>query len=432
MKKWLISLIFILLSLQLYGVELPKPKAGLNEENIRITGWNPPSSLFTHFGEGEVKKNSPIVIFNLNLGFARYYMKSDDEEDNPYVFNPRFTYIAEFKPLDFPSFLTSGSRYSIFMEKNDAIRNITLIGSNKSFASTQLITSPLLWYFDFLYNSVDIDRAIYKLSWTSKSALDNLYPTNREMSFGLSDRFHLFKSPTKAFGIALYFEMQIPKGRQKVITGPVDEINKAFDNPNAFVYSDTVTYSGLAGLFYRVKKESYEMNSQIMYQRLEGDFDDWITEVKQNTLFPSIEVSFNKQFFIHTNYYLIFWTIAQDVNETFYSHTINPGGEIKGFGNGFHWIGVGLDAFYQIMDQEGDGYRGNVNALGGALSLNFYPLAFHQKNHQLTMSFIFGMFNYDWSNSEDIYHPVTDALTVQTIKDSGWNQSLLARIHYSF
>ena len=417
-KSVIITILTLLVMINIgYGADLPKPKGGIKEKDLLITNWNPPTSLSTHFGDGTNSVNDPIFYFNLNLGYLRYYMKSDVNEDDTYLFNPSFSYIAEFKPLDFASFLTSGSGYAIFMEKNEWLRNTTFIASNKTYSSTQFITGNMLWYFDFLYNGINVPNVIIPQSQTSKSALENLYPTTRELSYGFANRFHLYKSSRMSFGLVGYFEFIPTEGTQRVAKGPNIGTLK-------HLYSSAFTYSALGGLFYRYKKNDFQFHLSGLYQRMEGDYDAWVITLTQNTFSGNFETSYFERYFLHLNYFLINW-ISTENEETFNSNTYNIGLEIKGFGGQFEWMGIGLDLFYQTMVQErGYWYDGDINSSILVPSINWYPMAFHKKNHQLKISLLYGYFDYNWSKglfSKGISE-----------KDSGSNESIMVRADYAF
>ncbi|MDH4129267.1 MAG: hypothetical protein OEV44_10960 [Spirochaetota bacterium] len=398
-------------------IQIPEPKAGMRESNINIKQWNPPTSLKTHFGHGSNAKNAPIFYFNLNLGYLRLFMKSDAVKDDTYLFNSNFSYIIELRPLDFISFLSSGSRFAIFMEQNEYLRNLTLILSNKTFSSTQFITSEMLWYFDFLYNAINIKNIIIPQSRTSPSALENLYPVTRKESIGLSDRLHIFQSPRLAIGLAFYFESHIPTGTQKVAKGP---LSGTLTN----LYSSSFTYSTLGGVFLRYKNNPIEMHANILYQWMEGDFDDWVITVQQNTLSAHYEISLYERYFGHANYYLINWK-SNEQKETVYSHTINVGGEIKGFGKMLEWVGIGLDLIYQNMTQaRGVIYDGKFSGYGFAVPVTWYPLSFHSKNHKLKLTAIYGLIKYDWNKS--LYNGAIPE------NGKGWADSIMIKADYEF
>ncbi|MDH4129637.1 MAG: hypothetical protein OEV44_12830, partial [Spirochaetota bacterium] len=149
-----------------------------------------------------------------------------------------------------------------------------------------------------------------------------------------------------------------------------------------------------------------------------------VITVTQNTISIPFEISFVDQYFFHARYYFINWK-NEEFKETFDSHTLNLGGEVKGFGKGFYWIGSGLDIFYQAMGQKrGYTYDSSLNAFGFAIPLNWYPLAFHGKNHNLKISFIYGLFKY--SSKKNLF----SGGVLET--GSGTNSSIMFRVSYTF
>lgn len=417
-------ILFILLFINNFSFtkeEVPSPKAKFRQNDLTVNNWSPPTSLSTHFGKGSWDKNTPIFDFNLNLGYLRFFMKSDMEEDQTYIFNEWFSYIVELKPFDFVSFITSGSSYSLFVERNEWLRNFTFILTNKTFSSTQFITAPMQWYFDLLYNGVPVANIIEPQGFTAKSALARLYPSTREEAIGISNRLHIFQTSSFAVGLTAYFEFHIPD-RKNILKD-----HSAFNTPPR--YSSKFTYGLLVGSFFRYKKnlgktiEDFEVNASILYHRLEGEFDQWVITVDQNTLSVPVEVGFNEQYFAHVNFYYITWT-SQYYDEQFDSYTINVGGEIKGFGDKLHWFGPGFDFAYQYMKQDFAAKGGKFQSLNYIFSLNFYPLAFHVKDHKLKVSVIYGLIDYEWEKFR--------RSGAEYESDTGLNFSLMMRINYSF
>ncbi len=401
-----------------YSKEISKPKGGIKQKVLSIKEWNPPSSLSTHFGHGTWARNEPIFNFNLNLGYVRYFMKND--ADSAADFNTRFSYIIELKPLDFISFLTSGSPYAIYMEDNEWLRNITFIFTNKIYSSTQFISDELRWYFDFIYNAIAINAAIVPNSFTQPSALSRFYPSNRRSSIGLSDHFHLYRDSKMALGIKMFFEMTLPKGTEQVVR--VASSAKA-----NLLNSSDLSYAAMGGFYFRRKVNNIDMNAQVLYQRIQGNYDDEVIAFGENTLKAKYTISVNDQIFAHLLYYYVSW-FNENIDEKFNSHTFNIGSEIKGFGDQLQWLGAGFDFFYQRMDQsfifKGSNDRGDLNAYIFLVSANFYPLAFHSKNHRLKVSLIYGQFKYDWQ-------AVRSNQTVN-FKEDGWNYSVMLKVNYSF
>ncbi len=392
---------------------VPNPKAKFTVADLSISEWNPPTSLSTHFGHGTWTKNAPIFNFNLNLGYLRYYMKSDLEEASD-GYNEWFTYIIEIKPFDFASFLTSGSSYSIFVEKHEWLRNFTLIINNKNFSSTQFISAPLMWYFDFLYNSIPVPNIVVPQNGSAKSALSRLYPITREVGIGFSDRLHLYQTPTLALGLVMYFEFNIPVEKQ---------VSKDPSNiQSQYLRSSDLTFGALGGLFFRYKEKGIEINTSALYQRLQGDFDVQVITVEQNTISVPFEISYADQYFGYFNYYFLHWSSRQ-WDEQFFSHTVRLGGEIKGFSKKVEWIGTGVDFFYQRMKQDIASESGNLDSFMIILSLNWYPLSFHSKNQKLKISLLYGFVYHD----SDRYRSTGEVET-----DHGWNYSLMMKVSYNF
>lgn len=402
--------------------KIPEPQGKLEKRDFRdddleIKHWNPPSSLFFHTGNGSKKTNKPIFNFNLNLGFIRLFVKSDDNDNDTYLFNPLPSYLVELKPFDLISFLNSGSEYSLYTERNDWLKNFTLIVANKTFSNTQFLTTRLNWYFDFLNNAVDIREAIIPQSQTSKAAIDSFYPTNREIAFGVSNRIHLYQTETMAIGVLGYFEFQIPQGTQKVAKG-----SGAGELDN--LYSSRFTYSALAGAYFSFTIDDIKVNTELLYQRLEGDFDAWVLAVKQNSISLYSEALFSDDYMVYLNYLYINWK-SEEYGETVFSHTVLLGGEVKGFGESFYWLGLSADYMLQVIDQQrGLDYIANLFATGFDIGLNFYPLAFHTKNYHLKVSFLYGL----------IYNTWTKELYSNAVVDSsdGFGQSMMFKISYSF
>ncbi len=401
---------------------IKKPRSGFRKKNMAVKNWNPPTSLSTHFGWGTVQKNSPVFNFNLNLGYVRYYMRSDSTGEKVFTQNSDFSFIIELKPFDFVSFLSSGSRYSLFVEQNDWLRNLTFIVSNKIYSSTQFITADMLWYFDVLYDGLLIPNVVIDLNDSPTTGLDHLYSPNRRITVGISDRIHLYRSPTWALGMAAYFEFHIPQGNEQVFTDPSG-------NFGGDRFSSAFTYGALGGVFFRMKKESMEINSKILFHRFEGTYDGVKSEIRIHTISARFEVSFNKRYFIRTHYYAILGepTTGGDGGSKFFSHTILGGLDIKGFGNGIEWLGLGFDASYQIMGRESTrtGFNNDLTGILLIPSVSLYPLAIHNKNHQLKVSFLYAFINYSWT----AYKVTTTAIEQS---EAGWNTVFMGRIEYSF
>lgn len=394
-----------------------KPVAGIKKNPITIQSWTPSTSLSTHFGHGSNKKNEPIFNFNLNLAYVRFFMKSDIVEDDTYLFNTGFSYIIELKPFDFASFLSSGSSYSIFIEKNEALRNFTLIFNNKTFSSTQFLTANHLYYFDFLYNAINVENVIIPQSKVSSSALENLYPNTREEGIGVSDRFHIVQTENLAIGLVFYFEFNLPKGTREVAKGPS---RGQLD----YLYSDLFTYAFLTGAFLHYKEKNYEMKAHIIYHWLHGNFDSWVITTKQNSVAINYEFIYNKRNSYHFNYNMINWQ-SDEYEETTYLHTINLGMERKGFGEYLNWLGAGIDFYFQINEQErGAEFLSNFFAYGFSIPISWYPLAFHSDNYKLKISLIYGIFNYYWQK---------DLFASSIIEQGdGFADSIMLKVNYSF
>jgi len=421
------QILFILMIITLFStltlakddekIKLPEPKGGIQGKDLTIDNWSPPSSLSTHFGQGTWTDNSPIFNFNLNLGWMRYYMKND--VDDWADFNPSFSYIIELKPFDFVSFIAAGSSFAIFIEKNEWLRNITFSFTNKTFSSTQLMTADTLWYFDFLYNGIPVPNVIIPQSFTSPSAMERLYPGTRAENVGISNKVHVYQTEKMAVGVVAYFEMDIPAGNEQVVKDASSVAAK-------YAYSSDLTFSVLGGVFFRMKMNSLEIKSKLLYQRIEGNFDEMVITVKQNSAKANVTASLFDRYFAHIQYYLINWN-SEVWNEEFNSHTINAGVEVKGFGEKFEWLGLGVDYFYQTMKQDfGANNNGELASSIFVFSFNWYPLAFHDKNHTLKASILYGLFNYDWDKNVEYWTGVLNE------KDSGWNYSLMGKITYAF
>ncbi len=425
----LVTLILILSVIPCYSVELRKPKAGLRKAKLSINNWSPPTSLDSYVGKGSNDDIDPIYRFNLNLGYLRLYTKSNNFLTDQYLINSDFPFIIEFKPFDFASFLTSGSPYSIFVEKNEVFSNFTLILSNRTFSSTQYITDYLLWYGDFLSNAVDI-KVLFPSSIlpTSDSTIEVLYPTTRDIGIGFSDRIHLYRSTEIALGLMIYFEFLIPKGEQEVMKNftdlpPIGQlILESFRTSSAF------TYAAMGGLFFRYKKDEINFSTEVIYHRRKGDFDAWTVSFKQNTVLVRSELSWSKQYFLHLNYQLISWTngiLAEDAT----THFVNPGGEIKGFGRSMHWLGIGFDFFYQNMQQSRSrfgSYSGKMEGISLIPSVSWYPLAFHSRNHLLRFHFLFGLFKFR-QEGNGTPEP-SNTISINQTED--WKYSFMLRVTY--
>lgn len=391
MIKTILIFIFLLTTLSTFAnEEIPeevkkKPIAGLKLNPLTIESWNPATSLSTHFGHGSNGKNAPIFNFNLNLGYVRLFMKSDIVDDDTYLFNTGFTYIVELKPFDFASFLSSGSSYAIFVEKTEILRNLTFILSNKTFSSTQFLTSNNLYYFDFLYNAINVENVIIPQSKASSSALENLYPITREEGLGISDRFHIYQSANLAVGLLFYFEFNLPYSTKEVAKGPSK-------GQLTNLYSDLFTYAFLGGAFLRHKDGKYEMKAQLVYQWLHGNFDGWVITTKQNTVALNYSLIYNKKNEFHFNYSMINWR-SSEYEETAYLHTVNLGLERKGFGEYLNWLGAGFEFYFQLNEQErGSEFISDFSAYGFSIPISWYPLAFHSDNYKLKISLIYGIF----------------------------------------
>lgn len=397
-------------------IKVNSPKAGIREPLLNLNNWNTASSLSTHFGKGTNTNSIPIFNFNLNLGYIRYYMKSDF--DNSSDFNPNFSYIIELKPFDFFAFLVSGTKFSLFIEKNEWLRNFTFIFSNKIYSSTEFISSNLTWYFDLVYNGLPIPIIIIPQSFTSPSALEKLYPANRRESIGISDKFHLYRSNTTAIGLMLSFEMVVPKGTERTVRSTTGIQSQ-------YIYSSDLNFSTLGGIFFRKKTQKFDLSAKFLYQRIQGNYDDQVITVKQNTISAQVDLSFKDQFYFHFIYHNINWKSDQWY-ETLNSNTFIAGAEVKGFGKKLYWIGFGLDIAYQYMKQsysDSTDY-GKINSILFIPSVNWFPLAFHEKNHQLKISLLYGLIYHSWTKSYERQFLIEE--------QSGWNYSVMLRINYSF
>ncbi|GMT49280.1 MAG: hypothetical protein IEMM0008_0819 [bacterium] len=424
-----VTLILSLSVTPCYSVELKKPKAGLKKAKLSISNWSPPTSLDSYVSKGSNDNTDPLYRFNLNLGYLRLYTKSNSFLTDRYLINSDFPFIIEFKPFDFVSFLTSGSSYSIFVEKNEVFSNFTLILSNRSFSSTQYITDYFLWYGDFWANAIKFNVLFpSSVSPTSDSALETLYPTTRGIGIGFSERVHLYQSTEMALGLLFYFEFHIPKGEQDVLKNLSDLPPVGQAILGAFTPSSSFTYATMGGLFFRYKKAEVDFNSEILYQRRKGDFDAWAVDFRQNTVLAKSEISWSKQYFLHANYQLIAWTSGILIEEAT-AHIINIGGEIKGFGKSMHWLGLGFDFFYHNIKQNRNrfgAYNAKVEGISLIPSVSWFPLAFHNKNHLLRFHFLFGLFKFTQKGNGTPEPGITGS-----INESGdWKYSFMVRVTY--
>mgnify|MGYP000561974836 CR=1 FL=1 len=427
--KIAVTLILSLSVIPCYSIELRKPKAGLKKAKLSISKWSPPTSLDSYVGKGSNDSIDPLYRFNLNLGYLRLYTKSNDILSDRHLINTDFPFIIEFKPFDFLSFLTSGSSYSIFVNKNEVFSSFTLILSNRIFSSTQYITSYLLWYGDFLSNAVDI-KVLFPSSVapTSDSTLEVLYPTTRDYGIGFSERIHLYRTTELALGLMFYFEFNIPKGEQDVLKNLSDLPAIGQAALGGFTPSSAFTYATMGGLFFRLNKNDVDYSLEVLYHRREGDFDAWTVSFEQNTVLARLGIAWHKQYFMHLNYQLISWSnglLAEDAT----AHFLNLGGETRGFGRSMHWLGLGFDFFYQNIQQDRErfgAYSGKIEGISLIPSVSWFPLAFHTKNHLLRFHFLFGLFKF---HKEGNGTPIPGT-TVSIDETDDWKYSFMVRVTY--
>ncbi len=429
----LLVILFSLPSLS-FGEKIPYPKGGLKKNDLFIKNWNPVTGLSAYIKYGDSKvKSLPYFNFDLNLSYLRFFIKSDAEWDKAYkeyLFSPWFTYIIEVKPFDFASFLTSGSKYSIFVEQNEWLSNLTFIVSNKNFASTQFIIPPLQWYFDLLNSSIEINKIITpNQNATYNSIIEIWYPKTKDIGFGIADRIHIFQNPYHALGIMAYFEFSIST-KDKQAKGTDSDTLENF-NTKRF------TFAGLFGLFYKLKLDDIELESNIIYHILKGNFDDWILDVIEHTLVFYTEIVFIDMILLHLNYHFIYANYGE-FKEVIQSHTLNLGAEIRGFGDKVEWLGLGFDLFYQNTDQNipanyawftnYNEYDAKLKSIGLVFSVNFFPLSFHDKNHRLKLGFLFGLFYNIWERQGE---GIFDSSSVNESAKS-WSKGFMFKIDYKF
>ena len=406
-----------------------RSKIKFRKKDLTIRNWNPPTSLSTHFGWGTIRKNSPVFNFNLNLGYLRYYMRSDSTEVKVNTQNSDFSFIIEIKPFDFLSFLTSGSSYSLLVERNEWLRNLTFILSNKIYSSTQFITSDMLWYFDLLYDGLLVPNVIIDLNDSPTTGLDHLYPPNRKLTLGISDRLHIYRTPKWALGLVTYFEFHIPKKNELVFTDPSGS-NAVFGGDR---FTSAFTYAALGGLFFRWKDNAIEIKSKALFQRFEGVYDGVEEEVKFHTVSAQFEISLDKRYFIGASYYGVFAEALTGTasGTTIYSHSILLDFDLRGFGTGFEWLGVGITGAYQLMGMN-DSQRNVKPDLHSIIlipKISFYPLSFHQKNHRLKISFLYAFMKY---SSTAFKGGFGSSLSPVKQSESGWNYVFMGKLEYSF
>ncbi|MDH4129638.1 MAG: hypothetical protein OEV44_12835 [Spirochaetota bacterium] len=423
------------------------PKGGLKENDIVIKNWNPPSSLSSYVGKGTDFHTNPYFYFNLNLGYLRIFTKAKFSTDDTFVVNKGFPFIVEFKPFDFAAFLSSGSNYALFVDRNEWLRNLTFILSNYTFASSQYINSFMLWYGDFLVNAVmgQKDKGIAAFMFSKASPdpkpgqsglLEFLFPPTRNIGIGLSDRIHIYQSPVIAVGLMMYFEFTIPPSDNTVMKN-IDILQTKLGTTYPYFKSKSInsdlTYSVLGGVFFRFKKGNFELNSETAFERKDGNFDGWMTQFLQQTLSQKIEIAFSEQYFIKVQYYLLYWANGI-INDDFYFHHIDIGGEIRGFGKHFNWIGVGFDLMIDLWRQEatppfGGSYYAENDIIALVPSIQWYPLGFHGKNHKLRISLLYGFFKMRTKENRDT------VITGTSYIDNGfseWRHSVMLKVDYSF
>ncbi len=405
-------------------------KERLSSANIFITSWNPPTGLELYFGRGSTGTTNPTYSFNLNLGWARFFVKSNDIISDKYLYNSGIPYIVEIKPFDLASFLTSGSSFSLFVDRYEWLRNLTLIVSNRIFSSTQYLTSSMLWYYDFLSDAME-HKVFFPTSVTptSESTLERKYPTLIDTSLGVSDRIHIYRSPKVAVGLMFFFEATLPKTRD-VVKNYTDLPPQGQIHLSKFTPSNRFTFATLGGLFFKYKYSPLEIYSEIVYQRRQGDFDAWTVGMSQNTLLARVGTLINKQLDIHLLYYMINWEL-EILTEQSNVHMINLGTELIGFGRRLEWLGLGFDVFYQYFKQnrvKPNAYEGKISGISLIGSFNFYPLAFYGKNHTLKLSLIYGLFKlHQTGNGIPI-----PGVTVNVNEEVDWNYALYFRVSYKF
>ncbi len=446
MKKFCISGVIILLfiiSIKGYSKNsIKKPKGGFQSKNISITDWNSQSrlSFFTANGSshdktsGDNRLTDPYYFFDLNLGFVRFFARTNffDSTSADAIINKLFPFVLEIRPFDFASFLSSGSRYSLFVEDNELIRNFTLILSNKMYSSSQFVTSFFLWQSEFISSGLNPGVKVVQAAQTSTTPLENFYPATLGFGLGFSDKFHLYQSPTVALGLMIFLEFTLPRGTDEVLRDIANRSAVAYQSYfQSNQYSDQITYGLMAGLFFRYVQEKFDLKSSLFYHRRQGDFDAWAKDHIQDGFVIQAELAFDKQFFAHIQYFVFLWDNKLHDDELVFNN-VNLGGEIKGFGRKLEWLGVGLDFHYVFGEQTrklyGD-YSGTFSIFYFVPALHFYPLSFHDKNHSLKISFLTGFFFYHVT-AKGIYHSLLPA--EDRDETASWKYSLMLRISYSF
>ncbi len=429
---FLVLIILIFVIPEAYSIKLREPKGRLKENNLIIDNWYPPTSLDSHVAHGTDSQVDPFFYFNLNLGYLRIFTKSNIILEKKYLINSGFPFIVEFKPFDFFSFLFSGSSYALFVERNEWLRNLTFIISNRVDSSTQFITSFMLWYGDLVSSAFSFKGALYTPSIvpTSSTTLEVLYPTNRNISLGVSDRIHIYQSARFALGLLAYFEFNIPEGKQDVVAGEESfplSVQAVLANYNP---SERFTFSTMGGIFVRFKNRSIDFKARMLYLRRQGDFDAWAIAYKQNTGSLDSEITLHDRFVLRFKYFLVQWKFDV-LEENTISHIINLGEEIKGFGKGFEWFGVGFDFNYHNHKQDRDltGFQGRVDGISLIPSVSWYPLAFHERNHTLKFSFYYAFF-YMRKYSSGAPIPKSSIPSVNDPYD--WHYAIMLRASYSF
>ncbi|MDH4129079.1 MAG: hypothetical protein OEV44_10020, partial [Spirochaetota bacterium] len=378
---------------------------------------------------GSVTNSDPIYHFNLNLGWLRFFTKSNNIFYDRYLVNTGIPMVIELKPFDLTSFITSGSGYSIYVENNEWLRNLTLIFSNRVFSSTQFITSSMLWYGDFMANAVKIKTFFPSSnSETSESALEKLYPSTIDFGLGISDRIHVYQTSKMSIGIMFYFEAIVPKSRE-VAKNYLDLPPVGQFHVQRFTPSSTFTFATMGGVFFRYVKGYIDFYAQTTYQRRQGDFDAWTIGLKQNTVLSKVGVLLYEQFDFYFQHFLINWSLDL-LSEESTINFFNVGSEIRGFGKKFYWIGLGFEGVYHIFHQDRaiyGGYIGKINGISLISSLNFYPLSLHSKDHRLKLSLIYGIFSFRQQGS-GTPHP---SFNINLDEKTSWNYALFFRVTYN-
>ena len=438
-------LIILFYTSKSYSQVLKKPNGGLKQNDLSIVNWNPPSSLSSHVGYGEQRYSYPYFYFNLNLGYLRVFTKAKPlQENETYTINNRYPFIIEIKPFDLAAFLSSGSSYSIYTEKNEWLRNFTIIFGDKSFSSTLYINSFMLWYGDFMINGLlNNSNNVFVLKTNNYSSngppnsgasgiLDALTPYTNNFNIGLSDRFHVYRTSQFALGALIYFEFTIPKSNLEVlknVDSKQSQLGSAYSYYKSNSYDSRLTFSIMGGLFLRYKNNNIELNSEVLFNHRNGNFDGWIIKFQQNIVSFFNELSFKKQFYLTFRYHLLHW-YNKFYDDDFYFHHLDLGGEVRGFGRNMHWLGVGLNFTIDIWRQslrKWGGFDAKMDFFGIIPSVQFYPLAFHGKNDQLKFSIITGFLKAK-SSSAGYENPNSSYRSTQN--QAGWNYSIMIKVDY--